>query len=110
MRFTRLVRAALVGLLILTAAPVAAQAPGLFTGDDDALFDTHPYLDPAFCIEISDSGLRRRVAEQGFSKVYLNVRNDQRIQVRATRGKWVYLLQVSTCTGDIIYGQRLRPS
>lgn len=110
MHLPRLVRAALIGSAILAVSPAYAQAPGMFTGDDDAFFDTDPYRDPPFCIEISDHGLREMVAEQGFTNVYLNVRNDKRIQVRATKGKWVYLLQVSTCTGSIVYGQRLRPA
>jgi hypothetical protein len=110
MQISRLVHTALIAGAIFTVPPAYAQEPGMFTGDDDAFFDTSPYRDPAFCIEITDHRLRQMVAEQGFSNIYLNVRNDERIQVRATRGDWVYLLQVSTCTGSIVYGQRLRPA
>ena len=108
MGIARIVRAALVGVVMAAASPAYAQAPGMFTGDDDDddLFDYWPSCP----IELSDRSLREAVSRQGFSNIFLNVRNDQRVQVRATQGDWVYLLQVDTCTGEIMYGQRLRPS
>ncbi len=84
-----------------------AQAPGLFTGDDDDDFlGGFPFL----CVELTDHQIRNLVRQQGFSDIYLNARHNDGVQVRATRGAWVYLLQVSTCTGWIEYGQRLRPA
>lgn len=105
MHIVRLLRSVLVGA-VLVASPAYAQAPWLFTGDDD-----DDYFDYPPCpIELTDPSLRRAVGRQGFSDIFLNARNDQRVQVRATQGQWVYLLQVDTCTGSIIYGQRLRPA
>lgn len=63
---------------------------------------------PLICLELTDRQIRNAVANQGYHNIYLNVRNDRRIQVRATRGDWVYLLRVSTCTGAILDRDRLR--
>ena len=103
-----LARSLLFGGLMIVASPVYAQAPGLFTGDDDY----EDYFDywPSCPVELTDRRIREAVGGEGFTHIFLNSRNDQRVQVRATQGKWVYLLQVDTCTGSIMYGQRLRPS
>lgn len=104
-----LARVVLFGALMIAASPVYAQAPGLFTGDDDDDDDFFDYW-PSCPIELSDRRIREEIGEEGFTQIYLNSRNDQRVQVRATQGDWVYLLQVDTCTGSIMYGQRLRPA
>ncbi|RYE87158.1 MAG: hypothetical protein EOP19_04980 [Hyphomicrobiales bacterium] len=59
---------------------------------------------------LSNSGIRRAIARQGYTNIFLNVENDQRVQARATRGKWVYLLNVNSCSGRILERQRLRPA
>ena len=109
MRATFQILAVLIGALA-GSSPTLAQAPGMFTGDDDDYFRGRPYLEPLVCIEITDHRVREAVREEGFTDIYLNARHDRGIQVRATQGGWVYLLQVSTCTGWILYGQRLRPA
>lgn len=66
-----------------------------------------------FCpiaIDMTDYQIRQLVRKAGYSNIYLNVKNDDRIQVRASRDGWVYLLTVNTCTGRIIDRDRLRRS
>lgn len=101
------VRAALAAAMLCSAPTALAQAPGLFTGDDDDdFFNDWPFA----CVELTDGQVRSLVSRQGFASIYLNARHGEGIQVRATRAGWVYLLKVSTCTGWIEYGQRLRPA
>jgi hypothetical protein len=59
---------------------------------------------------LTDSQLRRTIRAQGYRNIYLNVANNNRIQARATRGDWVYLLRVNACTGRILDRERLRRS
>lgn len=100
-----LLRIGLVALALGTAAP-AAQAAGPVSIFSDGLF-----LDaPARVCLVGNSALRRAIARQGYENVFLNVPNDNRIQARATRGDWVYLLEVNHCTGRILDRRRLRPA
>jgi len=102
---TSLLRIGLVALALGLGTP-AAQAGGPFSIFSDGLF-----LDaPARVCLVGNSALRRAIERQGYSKIYLNVPNDNRIQVRATRGDWVYLLQVNHCTGRVLERRRLRPA
>lgn len=95
--------AAVLGLtLAATTAPAFAQFHFGFGTDGFG------FRRPLVCVELTDRQIRNAVSEQGYKNIYLNVRNDRRIQVRATRGEWVYLLRVSTCTGAILDRQRLR--
>jgi hypothetical protein len=96
--------AATLAVVLLAAMP--AQAAGVqfqFGASEGFGFKRH-----LICIELTDAQIRAAVKEQGYSNIYLNVRNDRRIQVRATKGEWVYLLRVSTCTGAILDRDRLR--
>lgn len=54
--------------------------------------------------------IRRAISRQGYTNIYLNVEHDQRIEARATKGKWVYLLNVNACSGRILERTRLRPA
>ena len=107
MKIASILRAGVLGLA-LAAAAVPAQAASLQfqfgLGDG---FGRHGVSCP---IELTDSQIRRAVATQGYKKIYLNVADNRRIQVRATKGEWVYLLRVSTCTGNILDRDRLRHS
>lgn len=107
-RFNKLGRAAMVALVLgataLSAAPAQAQLS--FGFGHDFGFRRHSLI----CIELTDYQLRNAVSRQGYRQISLNVRNDRRIQVRATRGGWVYLLRVDTCTGAILKRDRLRPA
>lgn len=108
MKITSVLRAAVLGLA-LSAAVLPAQAAGLQFQFGPGT-DGFGFRRPLICIELTDFQLRNAVKAQGYSNISLNVRNDRRIQVRATRGDWVYLLRVSTCTGTILERSRLRPA
>lgn len=98
---------ALTAALFLGAMPQAAQAQGFVFGfGPEGHFRRLP---PRLCM-MTDSQIRQAVRQRGYHDIYLNVAIDNRIQVRATRGEWVYLLRVSTCTGRILERERLRPS
>jgi hypothetical protein len=95
------------GAAAIAAVPAQAAGPHLSFGfgfglnDDDRMF-------PTICLERSDYQLRRDVAAKGYSNIYLNSPIHRRIEVRATKGEWVYLLEVSICTGRILESRKLR--
>jgi hypothetical protein len=104
MTISSYLRAAVLGLALVSAAVPASAAQFSFGFGTDGF----GFRRPLVCIELTDRQIRSAVRDQGYSNIYLNVRNDRRIQVRATRGDWVYLLRVSTCTGAILNRDRLR--
>ncbi|MBN9311056.1 hypothetical protein [Devosia sp.] len=106
MRTTSFVRAAILGLALAASAAPAGAAQFHFGFGTDGF----GFRRPLICIELTDRQIRNAVRDQGYSNIYLNVSNNRRIQVRATRGDWVYLLRVSTCTGTILSRERLRPA
>lgn len=57
---------------------------------------------------LTESQLRRSIRDRGYSDVRLNVEMNNRIQIRATRNGWIYLLDVNACTGRILDRERLR--
>lgn len=110
-KLTTIGHAALVALVLgasaANAVPVKAQGFGF--GLDWSLTNSdRPRRGvPQLCI-LSDHGIREAVRQQGYTNIYLNVQMGHYIQVRATQGKWVYLLDVNACTGTIMDRQRLR--
>lgn len=107
MAIANIVRVAALGV-VLAGASMPVQAASLQFGFGFGNgFGLHR---PVICIELTDSQIRQAVRNRGYSNVYLNVANDHRIQVRATKGGWVYLLKVSTCTGTILERSKLRPA
>jgi hypothetical protein len=111
MNIRTVTRAAAVALALaaVSLAGAPAQAQGFSFGfhiGDDGFFTRRPLR---LCL-LTDSQLRRAIRQQGYHDIFLNVANDNRIQARATRGSWVYLLNVSTCTGRILSRERLRRS
>lgn len=106
MHLSKLARTTVLGIA-LAAATLPAQAQQFHFGFGT---DGFGYRRPLLCVELTDRQIRNAVRDQGYRDISLNVRNDQRIQVRATRGSWVYLLRVSTCTGAILNRDRLRPA
>jgi hypothetical protein len=105
MKIASILRAGVLGL-VLAAATVPAQAASVQF--HFGIGDGFGFRRPLVCIELTDRQIRNAVAAQGYTHIYLNVRNDRRIQVRATKGEWVYLLTVTTCTGAILDRDRLR--
>ena len=91
------------GAAALTATPSMAQ----FWPDwGDGEFYDGPYR---LCL-MTNSAIRRAISRQGYSDIFLNVENDQRIQARATKGRWVYILLVNSCSGRVLDRKRLRPA
>ena len=93
--------------LALAASAVPAQADsffGPFMG-----FGRHDRFQfPVVCL--TDYQVRQRIAAAGFTNIYLNAPINRHIQVRATQGKWVYLIDYNRCRGEIAGIQRLRPA
>jgi len=103
------IRAGLAALLLAaTIVPAAAQSNLQFKFGFGS--DGFGYRRPLLCVELTDRQIRNAIGDQGYSNIYLNARDSKRIQARATRGEWVYLLRVSTCTGQILDRDRLRRS
>jgi len=86
------------------AAPVQAQPFGLFFGDERSDF----YPERLSCL--TDYQIRQAIADLGYHDIYLNVAMDKRIQVRATQGEWVYLIEFNYCSARIESLKRLRPA
>ena len=83
-------------------APAQAQRFGLFFGDERSDFR------PERISCLNDHQIRQAIAEEGYHDIYLNVPMDKRVQVRASRGDWVYLLEFNYCSGEIESGKKLR--
>ena len=86
------------------AGPAQAQRLGLFFGDQRSDFLPHPIL----CL--TDYQIRQAVADLGYHDIYLNVPSDKHVEVRATHGDWVYLLDFNYCSAQIEGRTRLRPA
>jgi len=105
MKIASMLRMAVLGLALTgSSLPVQAASVQFHFGTGDGFGLRRPLL----CVELTDRQIRNAVSAQGYHNIYLNSAIDRRIQVRATRGGWVYLLRVSTCTGAILERQRLR--
>jgi hypothetical protein len=88
------------------AQPVLAQAFQFNFGFGSGEF----YDGPGRLCLSGNASIRRAIARQGYKNIYLNVENDGHIQARATKGRWVYILDVNSCSGRILSRQRLRPA
>lgn len=107
MKISSILRAGVLGLALAAAAVPAQAASVQFQFGEGVGFG---FKRPLICVELTDRQIRNAMSEQGYSNIYLNVADNRRIQVRATKGEWVYLLRVSTCTGAILDRDRLRRS
>ena len=103
---TALRAAAIVAVLGLGAVAPSATAQTLNFGfgfghgfDDDEDDDFFGPRQLAICL--TDSQIRRSIANRGYSQISLNVPNHKRVQVRATKGGVVYLLKFNFCTNQI---------
>ena len=96
-------------LLLLAPLPAQAQAPGfgVFLGDDERDF-FGDYPERITCL--TDRQIRDDIAGRGYTNIALNVANRDRIEVRATRDGWVYLLDFNFCSGSILGRTQLRPA
>lgn len=110
---TKFAAVLLTALLIGAGATAPAQSQsigfGMFFGDEPSdFYDERPgfFNEPILCM--TDSQIRRAIENEGYSNVALNVPNDRRVQVRASRNGTVYLLKFNYCTGVIEESRVLR--
>ena len=99
---TKYLAIALTVLLLGAAAPAQAAGFGVFFGDEASDFF------PEHITCMGDYQVRQAVAARGYSNIYLNIMTDKHVEVRATRGDWVYLLDFNFCTGRIESRTQLR--
>lgn len=102
---------ALTMLLLIPAVPAQAQAPGfgVFFGDEESdFFGEQFYPERITCM--TDRQIRDDIAARGYTDIALNVANDKRIEVRATRDGIVYLIDFNFCSGRIVNTMQLRPA
>jgi hypothetical protein len=100
MRATKSVLAMTVLTLTLFAALPANAA--LFQRHSDGSVS----IDPLLCL--TNYQVRQAVAARGFTHIFLNAPIETQIQVKATRGGTVYLIDFDRCAGQIDGIQRLR--
>lgn len=81
------------------ASPADAQL--VHRNNDGQLF-----FDPILCQ--TDYQVRQAIAAQGFTNIFLNAPIEDRIRVRATRGKTIYLIDYNRCRPRIISVTPLR--
>ncbi len=86
------------------ASPAQAQRFGLFFGDERTDF----HHERVMCL--TDYQVRQAVADLGYRDIYLNVFNRKHVEVRATKGDWVYLLDFNYCSAQVESRTRLRPA
>ena len=90
---------AALGLALSSALPANAA---LFQRHSDGSFS----IDPLLCM--TNYQVRQAVAAEGFSHILLNAPIETQIQVKATKGRTVYLIDYNRCAGHIDGIQRLR--
>lgn len=94
-------------MTVLTASPPTMAQNfnfGIFFGDERRDFDRYP--DPC----MTQRQIRNAIADRGYSDIFLNVANEEMIQVRANRDGWTYLLDFNMCTNSIEGRRQLRPA
>lgn len=105
---SRLTLSILTALLLggLVAAPAQGQEPGfgVYIDEDEADFF------PQRITCMTDRQIREDIAARGYTNIALNVPNDKRVEVRATRDGWVYLIDFNFCSGSILNRMQLRPA
>ncbi|GLQ57704.1 hypothetical protein [Devosia nitrariae] len=100
--------AAAIAMAILAAGgPVAAQPFSAF-GLQFNWEDSYEPRGPELGICMTDRQIRQAIAARGYGDIALNVRRDRRIQVRATQGGHVFLLEFDFCNNTIIERRALR--
>lgn len=106
---SKLIRIAFTTLLlgIGVGAPTFAQAPGFGVMVDDDADD--PFF-PERITCMTDRQIRDDIAARGYTNIALNVPNEKRIEIRATRDGVVYLLDFNFCQGRVVNAMQLRPA
>jgi hypothetical protein len=99
-----IVLAVVLGMGVAAPAQAQTQRFGLMFGDE------RKDLFPERFSCMTDYQIREAVAAQGYSQIALNVPDNKHIEVRATKGDWVYLLDFNYCSGRIESRTQLRPA
>lgn len=95
-------------ILLALGAAMPAQAQSFSFGF--RFGDERTDMFPHRVVCLTDRQIRDAIARRGYSNIYLNVPNEQRIQVRASRDGWVYLLDFDFCRDRIRGARQLRPA
>ncbi|MCS6759204.1 MAG: hypothetical protein MO852_09540 [Candidatus Devosia euplotis] len=77
------------------AEPAQAQRFGLFFGDEPSDF----FSERVICL--NDRQVRQAVADLSYRNIYLNVPDRKHVEVRATMGNWVHLLDFNYCSARV---------
>ena len=95
---------------VTAAAPTLAQPSSAFGFQFNFGGDAHSrrFQAPSLGLCLTDRQIKRSVAEQGYDHVMLGASNGKRVQVRANRDGFTYLLRFNFCTDEIEASQRLR--
>jgi hypothetical protein len=101
LRFRALAAIVLLGATLAGAAPATAQGFNFGFG-----FGPRPPFSDLLCA--NNSQVRQLIARKGFTDIFLNAIQGRYIQVRATKGSWVYLIQYDRCSKVIVDADKLR--
>jgi hypothetical protein len=99
------------GSPMLAASPVQAGSPSFgfsFEFGNDGFHFGDEFDELPVCM--TDRQIRRAIRDRGYHDIYLNVPDGRYIQVKATKGKWVYIIKFNFCSNDIVDRYRLRRS
>lgn len=96
------------GVLALALAASALPSQAASFGFQFGMPGEGRFRFPVMCL--TDYQVRQRIAAEGFTNIYLNAPIDRHIQVRATQGRWVYLIDYNRCRAQIEGIKRLRPA
>ena len=97
--------ALVIGASSLVAGP--AEAQGLGFGFSFGNGGGRPgFYIPRICL--TDRQIRQSIRGRGYGNIYLNVPFDERIQVRASKGGYTYLIEFDRCRDRILSRRRLR--
>jgi len=89
---------ALTRIAVAALALAAGTMPSMAAGP--AAFGWPRMQMPVICQ--TDYQIRQRIAAEGFTNIYLNAPIGRHIQVRATQGSWVYLIDYNFCRPEIV--------
>ena len=97
------------GLAVMIAFGAAAPAQAQSFGFGFGWGDDNRIRVPQICL-LTEASVRQAIRDQGYSNVTMAPNNRGLIEARGTQGRWVYLLTVRACTGDVLERRRLRPA
>lgn len=98
-----------IAIVLAVAVPAVATVQG--SPLPRIIEHSHPHRLPfSDLICLTDHQIRQNLARAGYTHIYLNAANGPHREARVTRGAWVYLVEMYSCTGEIYAIRRLRRS